>query len=119
MGSEMCIRDREEIAAKGPPHSRDPGTTYDALRGDGTVWAWGPGNTGQLGNTSHAKSLVPARIPGLANISAIASERCNRVRRQPTDPSPVPIQSEARRCSVCWSASDRWDGIAAWFVPSS
>jgi len=118
LGSQrFSVRARgEEIAAKGPPHSRDPGTTYDALRGDGTVWAWGPGNTGQLGNASHANSLVPARIPGLANISAIASDGATatpsatfraavRGERHPTRPTATQLikMGAPIACPLCGS----------------
>jgi alpha-tubulin suppressor-like RCC1 family protein len=49
------------------------GTTY-ALRSDGTVWAWGLNDEGQLGDGSNAVfSDVPAQVTGLANVTAIAA----------------------------------------------
>ena len=43
-----------------------------ALKADGTVWAWGYGNNGQLGNNSSAKRLVPVQVSGLSNVTAVA-----------------------------------------------
>ncbi|HEX6355188.1 hypothetical protein [Actinophytocola sp.] len=49
-----------------------------ALRGDGTVWAWGANNSGQLGNgvactaPANCRSTVPVRVAGLTGVSAIA-----------------------------------------------
>ncbi|BEP16112.1 hypothetical protein acdb102_44230 [Acidothermaceae bacterium B102] len=45
-----------------------------ALKADGTVWAWGTGSDGQLGNGSHANSLVPVEVPHLSSVVAIAGE---------------------------------------------
>ncbi len=36
-----------------------------ALKGDGTVWAWGYNNYGQLGNNSTATSEIPSQVKGL------------------------------------------------------
>ncbi|SDP06922.1 Alpha-tubulin suppressor [Nakamurella panacisegetis] len=46
-------------------------TAY-ALRGDGTVWAWGSGGLGQLGNARTADSAVPVRVSGLTHVTAVA-----------------------------------------------
>lgn len=44
-----------------------------ALRGDGTVWAWGFNGSGALGNGSTADfSAVPVQVSGLTGITAIA-----------------------------------------------
>ncbi|MEV6604230.1 hypothetical protein [Kutzneria sp. NPDC051319] len=70
--------------------SVDDSAVY-ALKNDGTVWAWGENSKGQLGNgkygyaegpTGHPYSVppppfyspLPAQIPGLHNIVAIADE---------------------------------------------
>jgi alpha-tubulin suppressor-like RCC1 family protein len=45
-------------------------TTY-ALREDGTVWAWGKNDFGQLGSTQVTGSPVPLQIPGLTNVRSI------------------------------------------------
>lgn len=46
-------------------------TAY-ALRGDGTVWAWGWGGLGQLGNGGAADSAVPVQVSGLSEVTAVA-----------------------------------------------
>ena len=47
------------------------GTGY-ALRSDGTVFAWGRGDTGELGNGRNANSKVPVVVHKLAHVAAIA-----------------------------------------------
>ena len=42
-------------------------------RADGTVWAWGTNSSGELGNGTQAPSRVPAQVPGLAGIVAVAA----------------------------------------------
>ncbi|GMU65360.1 MAG: hypothetical protein AMXMBFR36_16340 [Acidobacteriota bacterium] len=44
-----------------------------ALRTDGTVWAWGRNNYGQLGDGTTTNQLVPQQVPGLADIVGIAA----------------------------------------------
>jgi alpha-tubulin suppressor-like RCC1 family protein len=44
-----------------------------ALRSDGTVWAWGYDNVGQLGNGSTATSAVPAKVAGLSHVTSISA----------------------------------------------
>lgn len=44
-----------------------------ALREDGTVWAWGGNDKGQLGNTTGKDSLLPIQVQGLPEITGIAS----------------------------------------------
>jgi pimeloyl-ACP methyl ester carboxylesterase len=44
-----------------------------ALRGDGTVWAWGEGGSGELGNGLYNDSNVPVEVSNLANVIAIAA----------------------------------------------
>ncbi|HEY4993345.1 MAG TPA: hypothetical protein VII33_14820 [Nakamurella sp.] len=43
-----------------------------AVRGDGTVWAWGWGGLGQLGNGGTADSAVPVQVSGLSDVTAVA-----------------------------------------------
>lgn len=44
-----------------------------ALRADGSVWAWGYGGNGQLGNGATANSSVPVQVSGLAGAMALAA----------------------------------------------
>jgi alpha-tubulin suppressor-like RCC1 family protein len=44
-----------------------------ALKSDGTVWAWGGGWLGQLGNGTTMNVNVPVQVTGLAGITAIAA----------------------------------------------
>jgi alpha-tubulin suppressor-like RCC1 family protein len=45
-----------------------------ALKADGTVWAWGFGADGQLGDGSGTDHAVPIQIPGLTSVVAIAGD---------------------------------------------
>ncbi|MEV8530772.1 hypothetical protein [Streptomyces sp. NPDC051211] len=45
-----------------------------ALLSDGTVWAWGSDNNGQLGNGgTNTNSSVPVQVPNLTGVKAIAA----------------------------------------------
>ena len=44
-----------------------------ALASDGTVWAWGEGEDGELGNGSTANSDKPVQVPGLTGVVQIAA----------------------------------------------
>ena len=44
-----------------------------ALKSDGTVWAWGSNNYGELGTGDMLRKPTPIRIPGLTGITDIAS----------------------------------------------
>ena len=44
-----------------------------AVRQDGTVWAWGGNDNGQLGNGTTTASLVPIQVPGLSGVKAVAA----------------------------------------------
>jgi alpha-tubulin suppressor-like RCC1 family protein len=42
-------------------------------RSDGTVWAWGANDVGQLGNGQALGSPLPLQVPGISNAVAVAS----------------------------------------------
>ena len=44
-----------------------------ALKDDGTVWAWGDNQYGQLGNETNTSSSTPVRVSNLGGVEAIAS----------------------------------------------
>jgi alpha-tubulin suppressor-like RCC1 family protein len=44
-----------------------------AVTSNGSVWAWGLGHVGQLGNGSTASSNVPVKISGLTDVVAVAA----------------------------------------------
>ncbi|WP_460396992.1 RCC1 domain-containing protein [Actinophytocola sediminis] len=44
-----------------------------ALRSDGTVWAWGSGGQGRLGNGQTRDAAVPVQVTGLTDVIAIAN----------------------------------------------
>jgi alpha-tubulin suppressor-like RCC1 family protein len=54
------------------------GSTFSmALRQDGTVWAWGFGLQGQMGNGLTENRLTATQVPGLSGIAAIAAGGCH------------------------------------------
>ena len=48
-----------------------------ALKSDGTVWTWGYGKHGQLGQGANASNPVPTQVPGLTGIVQIAANGDN------------------------------------------
>ena len=44
-----------------------------ALLTNGTVWTWGSGSHGELGNGTTGSSYFPAQVPGLTNVRAISA----------------------------------------------
>ena len=67
--SNLFLEARSEIA----PRIVGGGfAQFAALRRDGTVWTWGDGDSGQLGNGQWTNSDAPVQAVGLSNIVAIA-----------------------------------------------
>ncbi|MDY6827596.1 MAG: dockerin type I domain-containing protein [Bacillota bacterium] len=58
--------DIEPMVAAGSNHSL-------AVRGDGSVWAWGYNGYGQLGNDSHQDSHIPIRVNDLDRVVAVSA----------------------------------------------
>ncbi len=50
-----------------------------ALKSDGTVWAWGDNEFGQLGDGTTIVSIIPVQIPGLNGVIALAAGRNHTV----------------------------------------
>ena len=44
-----------------------------AVRNDGTVWAWGSNDSGQLGDGTHTDRATPVQVSGLAGVVAVAA----------------------------------------------
>lgn len=45
-----------------------------AARDDGTVWAWGANESGQLGNNSTSASAAPVQVVGLTDVIQVAAD---------------------------------------------
>ena len=43
-----------------------------AVKSDGSVWAWGVNDFGQLGNGTHTDSNVPVQIGGISDVKAVS-----------------------------------------------
>lgn len=65
VGGETAVNGRQ-VSSRGQYYSV-------ALRNDGTVWAWGQNNWGQLGNSTAVDSAVPVQVTGLSGIVSIAT----------------------------------------------
>jgi hypothetical protein len=44
-----------------------------ALRGDGTLWAWGYNSKGQLGDETTTDRPAPVQVPGLSSVTTLAA----------------------------------------------
>lgn len=53
-----------------------------ALRRDGTVWAWGLNNHGQLGDGTATNQTTPVQVVGLTDVVAIAAGRFHSLARK-------------------------------------
>lgn len=67
------LRDVRRIAAVGGGADSDPGNAGHsvALRADGTVWAWGCNDHGELGDGTRTSRQVPTQVPGVTGVRHI------------------------------------------------
>ena len=68
------------------------------LCSDGTVWAWGNNDMGQLGDGTTQGRLLPAQVPGLDHIVAIAAGGYHSVALQRT--------AEGQSCLWVWGDNE-------------
>ena len=67
-------RARSRWQAPGDSRRSPPAiTTRRRLRSDGTVWTWGEGYGGPLGQGDQDNRFVPTQVPGLSNVASIAA----------------------------------------------
>jgi RHS repeat-associated protein len=62
-----------EAAANAQDRVADGGDFSVVLKSDGTVWTWGAGNHGQLGNGGTAQQLTPVQATGLSSVRSVAA----------------------------------------------
>jgi alpha-tubulin suppressor-like RCC1 family protein len=60
-----------------------------ALRSDGTVWAWGSNDHGQLGSSGPGYSDTPVQVPGLARVTRISAGQATGVALSRLSHGPV------------------------------
>lgn len=68
--SNLFVEARSQIA---PRIVGGGNTHFSALRRDGTVWAWGNGDAGQLGDGDWTNTATPVQVIGLSNVVAITA----------------------------------------------
>ncbi|WP_395847386.1 hypothetical protein [Cystobacter fuscus] len=68
-----------------------------ALRRDGTVWAWGDNQYGQLGDGTNQQRSTPVRVQGLTNVVSISGNGL--------------ISLALRRDGTVWAWGDRRNGL--------
>ena len=105
------------------------GTHSLAIRSDGTVWAWGANDRGQLGDNSTSDSVVPVNVliaerviePTLAGVTAIAAGDSHSIAV-----GAVGVVNADGGFVHCWGANDEGQlgdkttmdknaAVAAWF----
>jgi len=90
------------------------GMMHSCLRGgDRSVWCWGRGGSGQLGNSTLIDVVVPTNVGGLADTTHLAAGKAHTCVLQQVTVSPP----QAR--VLCWGANDAGqlgDGMAPVFA---
>ena len=69
------LRNVREIAATGGGGDTSPGNFGHSLAvlDDGTLWAWGCNNSGELGLGSNEGRIVPVQVPGLSGVRHVTA----------------------------------------------
>lgn len=73
--TEACFPTPQRVNLPGAVRSVVSGlrSTY-ALAADGSVWAWGANNVGQLGLGHDSPQATPAQVPGLADVASLSTD---------------------------------------------
>jgi len=72
--TESNVMERSEVSGFSDATMVTAGLSHSmALKSDGTVWAWGLNDSGQLGNGSQIDSLLPIQVQGLPKIVMISA----------------------------------------------
>lgn len=67
-----AVYERSSSQTPTPFVSAGANSSY-GLANDGTLWAWGRDNLGQLGDSKFTNSPRPVKVPGIASVKAIAA----------------------------------------------
>jgi alpha-tubulin suppressor-like RCC1 family protein len=82
LGNNLLINSLSPVQVKGPGGvgvldnvlAISAGQNHSlALKSDGTVWAWGLNDVGQLGNGTTTNSPVPVQVAGLTGVAAVSA----------------------------------------------
>jgi len=72
--AEDLEKSEQGIEVRGTPTRIAGGASHSlAVRQDGTAWAWGRNNYGQLGNGTTANQLSPVRVSNLTSVVSVAA----------------------------------------------
>lgn len=74
LNAVACSHAPKRVPGLGQVRAIAAGANHNlALGTDGSVWAWGWNQSGQLGDGTTTDRLAPVRVPGVANVTAIAA----------------------------------------------
>jgi len=90
-----------------------------ALKGDGTVWAWGYGGYGQIGNSTYsgASALTPVMVDDLSGIGSVAAGEYHTVTAPSGNVAPTASFTHACTdldCTFTDESTDSDGTIASW-----